>query len=156
MKREEVKPDSITFLSVLTSCGRNGMVDMGQPIFDSMLADYQIEPSSEHYSCMVDMLGRAGRLKEAEKLMSHSPGRPELSMLQSLLGACTIHGDVEMGERVADALMEMEPNESGPYVLMSNLYAKKGNWEKVAQLRKRMRERGVRKDIGFSWGTRVT
>ena len=74
MKREGVKPDSITFLSLLTSCGRNGMVDMGQQLFDSMLAEYPIEPSSEHYSCMVDMLGCAGRLKEAEKLMGHSPG----------------------------------------------------------------------------------
>ena len=151
MKREGVEPDSITFLSVLTSCARNGMVDMGQQLFDSMLAEYPIEPSSEQYSCMVDMLGCAGRLKEAEKLMGHSPGGPGLSMLQSLLGACTIHGNVEMGERVADALMEVEPNESGPYVLMSNLYAEKGNWEKVSKLRKRMRERGVRKDVGFSW-----
>ncbi|KAK6248410.1 hypothetical protein QUC31_019975 [Theobroma cacao] len=151
MEREKVQPDSITFLSVLTACGRNGMVDMGRKLFDSMLAEYQIEPSSVHYSCMVDMLGRAGRLKEAEKLMGRSPGGPGLSMLQSLLGACTIHGNVEMGERVADALMEMEPSESGPYVLMSNLYAEKGNWEKVAKLRKRMRERGVRKEVGFSW-----
>ncbi|OMO73903.1 hypothetical protein COLO4_26787 [Corchorus olitorius] len=151
MKAEGVQPDSITFLSVLTTCGRNGMVDMGQELFNSMMKEYQIEPSSEHYSCMVDMLGRAGRLKDAEELMGHSPGGPGLSMLQSLLGACTIHRNVEMGERVADALMEMEPNESGPYVLMSNLYAEKGNWEKVAKVRKMMRERGVRKEVGFSW-----
>ncbi|XP_022732212.1 pentatricopeptide repeat-containing protein At4g32430, mitochondrial [Durio zibethinus] len=151
MKGDGVKPDSITFLSVLTACGRNGMVDMGRQLFDSMLTEYQIEPSPEHYSCMVDLLGRAGRLKEAEKLMGCSPGGPGLSMLQSLLGACTIHGNVEMGERVADALMEMEPSESGPYVLMSNLYAEMGHWEKVAKLRKRMRQRGVRKEVGFSW-----
>ncbi|XVF88384.1 hypothetical protein PTKIN_Ptkin19aG0046600 [Pterospermum kingtungense] len=151
MKRGGFEPDSITFLSILTSCGRNGMVDMGQEIFDSMLAEYQIQLSSEHYSCMVDMLGRAGRLKEAENLISHIPGGPGLSILQSLLGACTIHGNVEMGERVADALMEMEPNESGPYVLMSNLYAKKGNWERAGRVRRKMRERGVRKDVGFSW-----
>ncbi|XVF34677.1 hypothetical protein REPUB_Repub18cG0079400 [Reevesia pubescens] len=151
MKREGVKPDSITFLSVLTACGRNGMVDMGRKLFDSMLTEYQVEPYSEHYSCMVDMLGRAGRLEEAEMLMGRSPGRPGLSMLQSLLGACIIHGNVEMGERVSNALMELEPNESGPYVLMSNLYAEKGNWEKVAKLRKKMRHMGVRKEVGFSW-----
>ncbi|KAE8734608.1 Pentatricopeptide repeat-containing protein [Hibiscus syriacus] len=151
MITEGVKPDSITFLSILTACGRNGMVDIGKQIFDSMLTEYQIEPSSEHYSCMVDMLGRAGRLEEAEKLMGCTPGGPGLSMLQSLLGACTIHGNVEMGERVADTLMEIEPNESGPYVLMSNLYAEKGKWEKVAKLRKMMRQRGVRKEVGFSW-----
>ncbi|KAK9006744.1 hypothetical protein V6N11_019078 [Hibiscus sabdariffa] len=151
MKREGVKPDSITFLSILTACGRNGMVDIGKQLFDSMLTEYKIEPSSEHYSCMVDMLGRAGRLEEAEKLMGGTPGGPGLSMLQSLLGACTIHGNVEMGERVADTLMEMEPNESGPYVLMSNLYAEKGKWKKVAKVRKMMRQRGVRKEVGFSW-----
>ncbi|MBA0758294.1 hypothetical protein Gotri_021303 [Gossypium trilobum] len=151
MKREGVKPDSITFLSILTACGRNGMVDIGGRLFDSMLREYRIEPSSEHYSCMVDMLGRAGRLEEAEKLMGCTPGGPGLSMMQSFLGACTIHGNLEMGERVADTLMEMEPNESGPYVLMSNLYAEKGKWEKVAKVRKMMRQRGVRKEVGFSW-----
>nr|POE55190.1 pentatricopeptide repeat-containing protein, mitochondrial [Quercus suber] len=121
MEREGVRPDSITFLSVLTVCGRKGMVDVGRQLFDSMVKEYQIEPSPEHYSCMVDMLGRAGRLEEAEDLVSQIPGLPGLSVLQSLLGACKIHGNMEMGERTADALMEMEPTESGSYVLMSNL-----------------------------------
>ncbi|KAK7843466.1 pentatricopeptide repeat-containing protein [Quercus suber] len=133
MEREGVRPDSITFLSVLTVCGRKGMVDVGRQLFDSMVKEYQIEPSPEHYSCMVDMLGRAGRLEEAEDLVSQIPGLPGLSVLQSLLGACKIHGNMEMGERTADALMEMEPTESGSYVLMSNLYAEKGHWEKVVK-----------------------
>lgn len=151
MQNEGVTPDSITFLSVLTACGRKGMVDTGREIFESMVRDYTIEPSPEHYSCMADMLGRLGRLNEAEELMGKIPGGAGLSFLQSLLGACRIHGNVEMGERMADALMEMEPMESGAYVLMSNLYAEKGNWEKVAKVRKVMREKGVRKEIGFSW-----
>ncbi|KAF2282375.1 hypothetical protein GH714_043837 [Hevea brasiliensis] len=151
MQREGVTPDSITFLSVIAACGRKGMVDMGRHIFDSMIEKYHIEPSSEHYSCMVDMLGRAGRLHEAEELVSSIPGQPGLSVLQSLLGACRIHGNVEMGERVADALIAMEPSESGSYVLMSNLYAEKGQWEDVAKLRKGMREKGVKKEVGFSW-----
>jgi len=151
MEREGVRPDSITFLSVLTACSRKGMVDMGCQLFESMVKEYQIELSSEHYSCMVDMLGRAGRLEEAENLVGRIPGQPGLSVLQSLLGACRIHGNVEMGERIADALMEMEPMGSGSYVLMSNLYAEKGQWEKVAKIRKGMRERGVKKEIGFSW-----
>ena len=151
MEMEGVRPDSITFLSVLTTCGRKGMVDVGRQLFDSMVKEYQIEPSPEHYSCMVDMLGRAGQLEEAEDLVGQIPGQPGMSVLQSLLGACRIHGNVEMGERVADALMEMEPTESGSYVLMSNLYAEKGHWEKVAKIRKGMRDKGVRKEIGFSW-----
>ncbi|XP_031252658.1 pentatricopeptide repeat-containing protein At4g32430, mitochondrial-like [Pistacia vera] len=151
MEKEGVRPDSITFLSVLTASGRKGMVDIGLQLFDSMVKDYEIEPSPEHYSCMVDMLGRAGRLKEAEELMGRSPGGPGMSMLQSLLGACRIHGNVEMGERVADVLLGMEPMGSGSYVLMSNLYAEKGDWEKVAKIRKGMREKGVKKEVGFSW-----
>ncbi|KAJ6420700.1 hypothetical protein OIU84_028121 [Salix udensis] len=151
MRRLELRPDSITFLSILTACGRKGMVDTGCHLFSSMVKDYQIEPSAEHYSCMVDMLGRAGRLEEAERLMSHIPGGPGISVLQSLLGACRVHRNVDMGERVADALMEMEPSESGSYVLMSNLYAEIGKWEMVAKLRKGMRVKGVKKEIGFSW-----
>ncbi|KAJ8768168.1 hypothetical protein K2173_021108 [Erythroxylum novogranatense] len=151
MEREGVKPDSITFLSVLTACGRKGTVDRGRLLFDSMIKDYNIEPSPEHYSCMVDMLGRAGRLEEAEQLLSRIPSQPSLSILQSLLGACRTHGDVEMGKRIADALMDVEPNQSGSYVLMSNLYAEKGQWEKVAELRKGMREKGVKKEVGLSW-----
>ncbi|KDP32392.1 hypothetical protein JCGZ_13317 [Jatropha curcas] len=151
MEKEGVSPDSITFLSVIAACGRKGMVDMGKHLFDSMIKNYQIEPSSEHYSCMVDMLGRAGQLKEAQELVNRIPGRPGLSVLQSLLGACRIHGDVETGERVADALIAMEPTESGSYVLMSNLYAEKGQWEEVAKVRRGMREKGVKKEVGFSW-----
>ncbi|KAH6833680.1 Pentatricopeptide repeat superfamily protein [Perilla frutescens var. hirtella] len=148
---EGVKPDSITFLSILTSCSRNGMVDIGREIFDSMVNDHSVEPSTEHYSCIVDMLGRAGRLKEAEELLSQIPGGPGVSVLQSLLGACRIYGDVEMATRVADTLLDIEPNESGSYVLMSNLFAEKGKWEKVAEIRTMMRQRKVIKEVGFSW-----
>ncbi|CAN1296642.1 Pentatricopeptide repeat-containing protein At4g32430, mitochondrial [Linum perenne] len=78
---------------------------------------------------MVDMLGRAGRLQEAEDLVKQIPGGPSLSVLQSLLGSCRTYGDVELGEKAADALLGMEPNESGTYVLMANLYAEKGQNE---------------------------
>lgn len=151
MESEGVDLDSITFLSVLASCGRKGMVDMGHRIFDSMVKDHKIEPSQEHFSCVVDMLGRAGRVKEAEEFLGRIPGGPGLSTLQSLLGACRIYGEVEIGERVAEALMKMEPSESGSYVLMSNLYAERGEWQKAAKLRKGMRERRVKKEVGFSW-----
>ncbi|XP_058074475.1 pentatricopeptide repeat-containing protein At4g32430, mitochondrial [Magnolia sinica] len=151
MERARVQPDSITFLAVLTACSRRGMVDVGCQVFNSMVRDHLIEPSAEHFSCMVDMLGRAGQLEEAEEFMKRMPTGPSLSALQSLLGACRIHGNVEMGKRVSDALMEMGPMESGVYVLMSNIYAEKGEWEKVAKIRKGMRERGVKKEVGCSW-----
>lgn len=146
-----VHPDSITFLAVLTACGRKGMVDAGLQVFNSMVEEHGIEPWAEHFACMVDMMGRGGRLEEAEEFVRQMPTRPGLSVLQSLLGACRIHGNVEMGKRVAEALMEMEPMESGAYVLISNMYAEKGEWEKVAKIRKGMKERGVKKEVGFSW-----
>uniref|UniRef100_A0A0A0LWF3 Pentatricopeptide repeat-containing protein n=1 Tax=Cucumis sativus TaxID=3659 RepID=A0A0A0LWF3_CUCSA len=151
MEKERIKPDAVIFLSVLTACSRNRMVDMGRQFFNMMIKDHMIEPEGEHYSCMVDMLGRAGRLEEAEEILARIPGGPGVSALQSLLGACRTHGNVEMAERIANDLMKKEPLESGPYVLMSNLYAQKGDWEKVAKVRKEMRERGVMKEIGFSW-----
>ncbi|KAL5975294.1 hypothetical protein ACLOJK_031973 [Asimina triloba] len=151
MEKAEVKPDGITFLAVLAACGRKGMVDVGRQVFNSMVRDYLIEPSAEHFACVVDMLGRAGQLDEAEEFLKQMPMGPGLSALQSLLGACRIHGNFEIGKRVADALMEMGPMESGVYVLMSNIYAENGEWEKVAKIRKLMRERGVKKEVGFSW-----
>nr|GMD81586.1 pentatricopeptide repeat-containing protein At4g32430, mitochondrial [Ipomoea batatas] len=151
MKQKGVKPDSITFLSVLTACGHKGIVDVGIEIFNSMTRDFSIKPSAEHYSCVVDMLGRAGRLNEAEQFMSRIPGGPGISVLQSLLGSCRTHGNVEMAKRVGEALIALEPEHSGSYVLMSNLYAEKGQWEKVANIRKGMRSRGVKKEVAFSW-----
>ena len=145
------RPDSITFLSVLTACSRKGMVEMGHEVFDSMAKKYQIEPSPQHYSCMVDIFGRAGKLEEAEEMVRRIPGQRGLSMLQSLLGACQIYGNVEMAERIAEDLLALEPMESGPYVMISNLYAEKGEWEKVAMIRRLMRNKGVRKEVGFSW-----
>ncbi|XP_074288256.1 pentatricopeptide repeat-containing protein At4g32430, mitochondrial-like [Silene latifolia] len=151
MQQEGVRPDSITFLSLLTACGRKGMVDKGRQIWDMMVKDNLIVPLPEHYACMVDMLGRAGRLKEAEEFVRQIPGKPSFSALQSLLGACRTHGDTELGGKMANALIELQPEESGSYVLMSNLYAEKGDWDKVATLRRQMKDKRVRKEVGLSW-----
>ncbi|KAL9689122.1 hypothetical protein QQ045_033554 [Rhodiola kirilowii] len=151
MDREGLRPDSITFLSLLAVCGRLGMVDMGHKIYHMMVHDHKIQPSPEHYSCLVDMLGRAGRLTEAEEFIAQIPGGPGLSVLQSLLGSCRTHKNVDMGKRIAELLIGMEPTQSGSYVLMSNLYAENGEWDNVAKVRSRMRQKGLRKEIGFSW-----
>ncbi|CAL2275149.1 unnamed protein product [Prunus armeniaca] len=100
---------------------------MGRHLFHSMVKDYHIEPSPQHYSSMGDMLGQARKLEEAEELMSQILGQPGFTLLQSRLGAGRIHGNVEMAERVADTLMGLEPMESDSFVLMSNLYAEKGD-----------------------------
>ncbi|KAJ1292338.1 hypothetical protein BS78_02G384800 [Paspalum vaginatum] len=151
MVRSGVSPDGVVLLSVLTACRYSGFVSLGQEIFDSMAAEHGTELWPEHYACVVDMLGRAGRLEEAEELMLKMPSGPSVSALQSLLGACRIHGNTDVGERVAGVLTETEPTESGPYVLLSNIYAEKGDWAAVARVRWQMRERGVKKEVGFSW-----
>nr|XP_043626779.1 pentatricopeptide repeat-containing protein At4g32430, mitochondrial [Erigeron canadensis] len=151
LKNQSFEPDSITFLSVLTACGRKGMVEKGKEVFESMIRHFKIEPTPEHYSCIVDMYGRAGRLTEAEEFLSHIPGQLGLPVFQSLLGSCKVHGNMEMGKRVSEVLLKMEPKESGSYVLMSNLYAERGDWDEVAKIRKGMREKNVKKVVGLSW-----
>ncbi|KAG6481322.1 hypothetical protein ZIOFF_057919 [Zingiber officinale] len=151
LKRTGIHPDHITFLAVLVACCCKGKVDMGRKVFESMVDEFEIEPWQEHYACMVDMLGKAGRLEEAEEFLQLAPMPLGISALQSLLGACRVHRNAEMGSRMAEALMKVEPTESGAYVLMSNIYAEKGEWDNVAKLRRGMRQRGVRKEIGFSW-----
>ncbi|XP_020595175.1 pentatricopeptide repeat-containing protein At4g32430, mitochondrial-like, partial [Phalaenopsis equestris] len=151
MLSSNLQPDHITFLAVLTACCCRGIVSVGQKVFDMMVNQFKLDPWPEHYACMVDMLGKAGKLMEAEEFLGKIPNGPGVSALQSLLGACRLHGDMEMGKRVADALMEMEPLESGAYVLMSNIYADAGEWENAASVRRWMRNRGVKKEVGFSW-----
>ncbi|XP_078427986.1 pentatricopeptide repeat (PPR) superfamily protein [Wolffia australiana] len=142
-----VAADGLTELAVLTACGHGGMVEWGLQLFAGM-------PSrgAEHYAAVVDMLGRAGRVEEAERLAAAAPGK---SALQSLLAACRVHGRAEMAARAAAGLLRAAAGEgegeAGTFVLLSNVYAEKGEWEKVAQVRKAMRDSGVKKEVGFSW-----
>ncbi|KAJ3675757.1 hypothetical protein LUZ60_004799 [Juncus effusus] len=151
VKNYKIAPDGFILLSVLMVCGSKGMVQNGKKIFNSIFNEYKIEPWPEHYSCMVDMLGKANKIQEAEHLMHLMPNGPTLSALQSLLNACRIHGDNETGKRVADLLLETGLSDSGAFVSISNVFAERGEWESVARVRKGMREKGVRKEVGFSW-----
>lgn len=151
MARSGVTPDGVVLLSVLTACRYSGFASLGREIFESMATKHGAELWPEHYACVVDMLGRAGRLEEAEELMLQMPSGPSVSAMQSLLGACRIHGNTDVGERVAGVLLETEPTESGAYVLLSNIYAEKGDWGAVARVRRKMRGMGVKKEVGFSW-----
>ncbi|PKA65461.1 Pentatricopeptide repeat-containing protein [Apostasia shenzhenica] len=151
MVNSSILPDHITILAVLTACCSCGMITMGRQIFDSMIGEYKLDPWPEHYACIVDLLGKAGKLADAEEFLMKIPNGPGVSALQSLLGACRIHGDLELGKRVAEALMEKEPMESGAYVLMSNMYANNGDWENAARVRRWMRDKGVKKEVAFSW-----
>lgn len=151
MIRSGAKPDEIAFVGVLSACSHAGLVNKGQRLFESMNCVYGLEPKAEHYSCLIDILGRAGQVDEATKVLSKMP-HCELdgAVLGTLLGACRLHGDVRLASCIGEKLLEMEPTSSGNYVLLANVYASNGMWHKFAQLRKMMKERNVRKAPGFS------
>ncbi|GAB4845523.1 Pentatricopeptide repeat-containing protein At5g48910 [Ancistrocladus abbreviatus] len=151
MEEMGVEPSDVTYISILTACSHASMVCEGKLFFDRMVRVVGLEPRIEHYGCMVDLLGRNGLLKEAEELIFSMPMKPDDVIFKALLGACKMHGDIEMGKRVAKHLMEMAPCDSGSYVALSNMYALLGNWEEVAQLRLLMKNMDIRKDPGCSW-----
>ncbi|KAL8097536.1 hypothetical protein AgCh_030601 [Apium graveolens] len=150
MEQVGIAATDVTYISVLTACSHAGLVAEGRSIFNYM-HKVGLEPRIEHYGCMVDLLGRAGLLEEAEQLILEMPCTTDDVILKALLGACKIHGNIELGKRVAKHLMELSPYDSGSYVAMSNMYASLGNWEEVADVRLRMKELDVRKDPGCSW-----
>ncbi|KAG8383444.1 hypothetical protein BUALT_Bualt04G0013900 [Buddleja alternifolia] len=148
----EVKPNEVTFIAVFAACSHSGMVDDGQHLFHRMKVDYGLEPNADHYACVVDLLGRAGRLDEAYKIINSMPaGLDKVGAWSSLLGACKIHEDVQLGEISARNLLQLEPNVASHYVLLSNIYSSAGLWEKAKEVRNNMKEKGVRKEPGCSW-----
>eukprot|EP01018_Ginkgo_biloba_P000403 Gb_07442 [translate_table: standard] len=151
MQRAGVKPDHITFVGVLFACSHVGLLYEGHHYFDSMNRDHGIIPRMEHYACIVDLLGRAGHLDEAEAFINNMPFRPSALIWQTLLGACRIHGNTELGRRAADCLIVLQPQDSATYVLLSNIYAAAGRWDDRAKVRKMMEDMGVKKERGCSW-----
>ncbi|PON83104.1 DYW domain containing protein [Trema orientale] len=147
----EVKPNAINFISLLAGCSRAGLVEEGLNYFYSMEKKYGVVPREEHYNCVIDLLGRAGRLKEAEEFINSMPFEPNAFGWCSFLGACTVHGDAERGKLAAERLIKHEPENSGALVLLSNLYAKEGKWEEVRSLRTLMRKGNMKKLPGYSW-----
>ncbi|GKV23654.1 hypothetical protein SLEP1_g33358 [Rubroshorea leprosula] len=151
MKNAGFKPDDATMVGVLSACSHAGLVERGREYFYSMNQDYGITANSRHYTCMVDLLGRAGRLDEAQNLMRNMPFEPDAATWGALLGASRKHGNMALAEKAAEVMFEMEPDNAGMYVLLSNLYAASGRWADVGKMRLKMRENGVKKVPGCSW-----
>ncbi|KAF8411572.1 hypothetical protein HHK36_004127 [Tetracentron sinense] len=151
MNRCGIKPDQITMVAVISACSHSGLVSQGQVLFEKMLTFYGITPRVEHFACMVDLFGRAGLLRKAEEIITRMPYRPSPAIWATLLGACRIHGNTEIGEWAAEKLLEMRPENSGYYVLIANMYAAAGCWSKLAMVRTFMRDLGVRKAPGYAW-----
>ncbi|XP_024968404.1 pentatricopeptide repeat-containing protein At4g14850-like [Cynara cardunculus var. scolymus] len=146
-----VKPNAVTFVNLLNACSHSKLVNEGLNYFNSMERIYGVKPRSEHYSCVIDLLGRAGRLEEAEIFIEKMPFEPNAYAWCSLLAACRIYGDKERGELAAESLKRVEPENSGAHVLLSNIYAKERQWEDVRSVRKMMKDGNVKKLPGFSW-----
>ncbi|KAL2557109.1 Pentatricopeptide repeat-containing protein [Forsythia ovata] len=151
MRSSGIAADVVTFVGVLSACSYSGQVKEGKEIFESMKSKYSTEPTTEHYACMVDLLGRAGCLNEAMDVINNMPMEADAIVWGSLMGACRTHGNLDLAEVAAKKLLELEPKNAGPCILLSNIYASKGKWSDVARLRKNMRYRKVNKSPGCSW-----
>ncbi|OVA14448.1 Pentatricopeptide repeat [Macleaya cordata] len=152
MLREGLKPDECVFLSVLSACNHTGLVDEGRKFFRSMVEDHEMTPWMEHYGCMVDLLCRAGLVTEAFEFMEGMPVSPDVIMWRMLVGACRNQGNIGLANRIMNRLLELEPEDGGNYILLSNLYATIGEWDNVKRVRKEMEIRGISKsDPGSSF-----
>ena len=152
MKKLETSPDEVTFLALITSCSHSGMVEEGLKLFRSMRIEYGIEPRMEHYVSVVDLLGRSGRLDEAYRFIQDDMAiEADRSIWLCLLFACRAHRNTELGELAAENLLKMEPARGSNYVPLMNLYGEVEMWDRAANLRATMKERGLKKSPGCSW-----
>ncbi|OAY80405.1 Pentatricopeptide repeat-containing protein, mitochondrial [Ananas comosus] len=146
-----VKPNEATFVGLLYACSHAGLVQKGRELFDSMIKDYGIKPSLQHYTCLLDLLSRSGYLSEAEDIITSMPYQPDEATWAALLSACKKHGNARMSVRIADHLLRLKPREPSTYILLSNTYAVNGKWGCVAQVRRSIAEMEIRKEPGYSW-----
>nr|GMC76805.1 pentatricopeptide repeat-containing protein At2g41080 [Ipomoea batatas] len=146
-----LEANDITFLSLLYACSHCGMKDKGLEIFDSMVEKYKLKPRLEHYTCVVDLLGRSGRLEEAEAFIRSMPVEADAIIWKTLLSACKIHKNADMAKRIAEEVLQIDPRDSASYVLLSHTQASARRWQQVSEVRKAMKERGVKKEPGISW-----
>ncbi|KAF6140557.1 hypothetical protein GIB67_035584 [Kingdonia uniflora] len=169
MQKDGVEPNQVTFVGVLNACSHAGLVHEGRKYFEMMTNIHGISPSTEHFACMVDILGRAGHIEEAYKLITDNVGIIDTGVNSSsrasqglhrlreggvwgaLLGACRVHGNVELGEIAAKHLFEIEPENTGNYLLLASIYTSANRWDDAARMRKMMCEIGIQKSPGRSW-----
>ncbi|XVF03109.1 hypothetical protein REPUB_Repub04eG0232600 [Reevesia pubescens] len=146
-----LKPDGVPFVGVLSACSQEGLVEKGYQYFESMVKEHGIMPVVDHYTCMIDLLSRAGRLEEARCFINKMPFPPDAVGWSTLLSSCRLNGNLEIGKWAAAPLQELQPHNPAGYILLSSIYAAKGKWDNVAELRRGMRNKGVRQEPGCSW-----
>ncbi|KAM0938460.1 putative tetratricopeptide-like helical domain superfamily [Dioscorea sansibarensis] len=151
MIKNGINPNEVTFVGLILSCGHAGMVNEGINFFNSMQKNYDLVPTLEHFACLVDLLGRSGLVKEAEKFITEMPVKADTAIWGALLNACWFCKDLEVGEKVAERMLSFDSKNITAFVVMSNIYAKLGKWQEVMKVRKRLRELNVKKIPGCSW-----
>ncbi|XP_065867101.1 pentatricopeptide repeat-containing protein At3g26782, mitochondrial-like [Euphorbia lathyris] len=148
--KTSIRPDHIAFVSILSACSHAGLVDQGWDCFNSMARDFGVIPRTEHYACMVDLLGRAGKLNEAHDFIERMPIKPDAAVWGALLGACRTHSQVDLAEMAAKALFDLDARNPGRYILLSNIYASSGKIKDANRIRSVMKDRGIRKIAGHT------
>ncbi|GAB4835271.1 hypothetical protein Ancab_000180 [Ancistrocladus abbreviatus] len=152
MQQSNVKPDGVTFLALISSCSHAGLVDEGCHFFNQMTTQYRIQPTIELYSCMLDLLGRAGRVHEAYEILQRIPSIGEnAELLSTLFSACHLHGELQLGEEIASVLVEKDPDDPSTYIILAKLYASLKKWDEERKVRSKIRDLRLKKNPGCSW-----
>ncbi|KAH7560584.1 hypothetical protein JRO89_XS10G0049000 [Xanthoceras sorbifolium] len=150
MLRQGLEPDDVVYVGVLSACSHAGLVNEGRQCFERMISEHGIVPTLEHYGCMVDLMGRAGLLGEALELVKRMPTEPNDVVWRSLLSACKVHQDLEIGEVAAKNLLQLSSQNPSDYVVLSNMYAQAQRWDDVARTQIEMARKGLKQTPGFS------
>ncbi|KAI3878174.1 hypothetical protein MKX03_029417 [Papaver bracteatum] len=151
MERNGTHPNDITFIGVLSGCNHSGLVEEGRYKFWDMVNKYGLSPKIEHYSCMVDLLGRAGYLSEAFELIQNMEISPDSLIWSSLLSSCRIHRNIELADKIAETILSSQIPNLGSCILLSNIYASVGRWKDVIRMRRLVKEKGDNNPPGASW-----
>ncbi|KAK1358366.1 Pentatricopeptide repeat-containing protein [Heracleum sosnowskyi] len=152
MQKSNIKPDRVTFLAVISACSHAGLVDEGLYYYSTMINNYGIQPTIAEQSCLIDLLGRAGKLQEAYGILQRTPNmKDDIDLLSTLLSACHMHGELELGEEIASLLIERDPNDPSTYIILAKMYASGRKWNEARKVRLRMKELGLKKNPGCSW-----
>lgn len=146
-----IRPDAITFIAILSACRHAGLVEEGEKYFNSMVRSHGVSPEIDHYSCMIDLLGRAGRLDKALSLIERMEVEPDAIIWGTFLNACKMNRNVELAREAEEKLLRMEEDNGARYVQLANTYAAEGEWSEMERIRRKMRGMEVKKHAGCSW-----
>ncbi|CAI9299630.1 unnamed protein product [Lactuca saligna] len=152
MKKLNIKPDRVVFLAIISACSHGGLIDKGCYYFNQMVNDYGIQPKVADYSCVIDLLCRGGRVHDANAILQKTESiREDVELLSTLFSACKLHGEIELGEKIAGLLIDKDPEDPSTYTVLANMYASTKKWDKARKVRMKMKELGLRKNPGCAW-----